>query len=148
MESGFAAVWERVTGDLPAKDEQAKLRRWIEDEAHSIRAYEALLRTGLPRAAQETLRQILSEKRIRLKRLQTVVFLRTGDIHVVSLPEEPKPPTLLRSLRSRYAAELAQAESFRRAVSGGSDLREICAELAEGNRLTAERLRSLAERLL
>ncbi len=148
MESGFASVWNRVTGACPAEDEQTKLRRWIRDEAGSIRAYEALLRTGLPKPVNTMLRQILWEKRRRLKRLQTMHFLRTGDTLVFTLPEETKPPSFLRGLRNQYAEELAQAESFRQASSAGSDLGEVCQELAEENRAAAARLRSLAERLL
>ena len=148
MESGFASVWNRVTGACPAEDEQTKLRRWIRDEAESIRAYEALLRMGLPKQVDTMLRQILSEKRRRLKRLQTMFFLRTGDILVFRLPEEAKPQSFLQSLRKQYAEELAQAESFRQAATAGSDLGEVCALLAESNRAAAARLRSLAERLL
>ena len=148
MESGFASVWSRVTGACPAEDEQTKLRRWILDEAQSIRAYEALLLTGLPKPVSTVLRQIRSEKRRRLKRLQTMYFLRTGDTFAISLPEGAKPLSFLKGLRNQYVEELAQAESFRHAASAGSDLSEVCLELAEENRNTAARLRSLAERLL
>ena len=148
MESGFASVWNRVTGSCPAEDEQTKLRRWIRDEAENIRAYEALLRGTQPKPANTMLRQVLNEKRRRLKRLQTMFFLRTGDIYVFTLPEEAKPPSFLQGLRHQYAEELAQAESFRQASSAGSDLGEVCALLAEENRAAAARLRSLAERLL
>ena len=148
MESGFTSVWNRVTGACPAEDEQTKLRRWIRDEAQSIRAYEALLRAALPKPANTMLRQVLSGKKRRLKRLQTMYFLRTGDTFAVSLPQEGKPLSFLHGLRDQYAVELTQAECYRQAASAGGDLSEVCALLAEENRNTAAGLRSLAERLL
>ncbi len=148
MESGFASVWNRVTGSAPPEDAAIRLRRWIRDEAQGVRAYEALLRMVAVKTAHETIRQILSDERMHLKRLQTMYYLHTGDICLPEVSEEPKPNSLLQGLRSQYARELSQAESLGRAGSGGSDLEALFSELAEDKRKIAARLRGLVERLL
>ena len=148
MESGFASVWNRVTGSTPPEDATIRLRRWIKDEAQGVRTYEALLRMSAVKPVHETIRQVLSDERMHLKRLQTMYYLHTGDICLPEVSEEPKPNSLLQGLRSQYARELSQAESLGRAGSGGSDLEALFAELGEDKRQIAARLRGLAERLL
>ena len=149
MDSDFASVWSRVTGVRPAEDELTGLRRWLRDEAEGIRAYEALLRRKLPASAEQTLRALLQAERRHFRQLQTLYYLRTGDNHIPPSQSPTPPQPLMKALRERYAASLAQAESYRRgAASEKRDLAALCARLSEEEETQAALLRKLTGRLL
>lgn len=148
MEGDFASVWSRVTGERPTEDAQTKLRRWIQDESEAIYVYRCMLRGRVPSQARETLAVLLKEENRELRRLQTLYYLRTGDILVPVPPQERKKQPLLSALRERYAVVLMQAESYRQASALPHDLQALCGELASEKDGQALLLRQLTARLL
>ena len=148
MEADFASVWSRVTGERPTEDAQAKLRRWIQDESEAVWAYRRMLRGRVPSQARETLNTLLRDENRELRRLQTLYYLRTGDVLVPATPEERKKQPLLSALRERYAAVLMQAESYRHVSALPHDLQAICGELASEKDGQAIKLRQLTACLL
>ena len=148
MEADFASVWSRVTGERPTEDAQTKLRRWIQDESEAIYVYRCMLRGRVPPQARETLAVLLKEDNSELRRLQTLYYLRPGDILVPLSPQERKKQPLLSALRERYAAVLMQAESYRQASAMPHDLQALCGELASEKDGQALLLRQLTARLL
>jgi rubrerythrin len=148
MESDFAAVWGRVTGEIPAENELSRLRRWIRDEAEECSAYEELLHASLPSAIRETLRGILREERRHLKQLQTLYYLRTGDSAVPAHAGNGKRMPFLQAMRERYAAELSQSESYGKAAAEKKDLAALCLQLSAEEEMHALQLRRIMERLL
>ena len=148
MEADFASVWSRVTGERPTEDAQTKLRRWIQDESEAIYVYRCMLRGRVPSQAHETLAVLLKEENRELRRLQTLYYLRTGDILVPLSPQERKKQPLLSALRERYAVVLMQAESYRQASALPHDLQALCGELASEKDGQALLLRQLTARLL
>ncbi len=144
MDSSFAAVWSRVTGVPPGEDELTVLRRWLRDEAEGIRAYEALLRSRLPAPAERTLRSLLQTERRHFRQLQVLYYLRTGD-NWTPPPPAPQPRwPWMKALRERYAAAIAQEESYRRfTASEKRDLAALSAELAKEEEAQAALLRKL-----
>ena len=148
MEADFASVWSRVTGERPTEDAKTKLRRWIQDESEAIYVYRCVLRGRVPSQARETLAVLLKEENRELHRLQTLYYLRTGDILVPTPPQERKKQPLLSALRERYAAVLMQAESYRQASALPHDLQALCGELASEKDGQALLLRQLTARLL
>ncbi len=148
MDADFASVWSRVTGGRPAEDELTKLRRWLRDEAEGIRSYETMLRYRLPPHARETLGTLLKTERRHLRQLRTLYYLRTGDSWLPPKPEEQEQPPLMKSLRERYAAVLAQEESYRQAASERRDTAALCESLAGEEAANAAQLRELTRRLL
>ena len=147
MEADFASVWSRVTGERPTEDAQAKLRRWIQDESEAVWAYRCMLRK-VPSQARETIAVLLKEENRELRRLQTLYYLRTGDILDPAPPQERKKQPLLSALRERYAAVLMQAESYRQASALPHDLQALCGELASEKDGQALLLRQLTACLL
>ena len=148
MDSGFTAVWSRVTGVPPGEDELTALRRWLRDEAEGIRAYEALLRGRFPTAAERTLRALLQTERRHFCRLQVLYYLRTGDNWTPPPPGPQQGRSWMKALRERYAAAIAQEESYRRfAASEKRDLAALCAALAKEEEAQAALLRKLISRL-
>ena len=148
MEADFASVWSRVTGERPTEDAQAKLRRWIQDESEAVWAYRCMLRAKVPSQARETIAVLLKEENRELRRLQTLYYLRTGDILDPAPPQERKKQPLLSALRERYAAVLMQAESYRQASALPNDLQALCGELASEKDGQALLLRQLTACLL
>ena len=148
MEADFASVWSRVTGERPTEDAQTKLRRWIQDESEAIYVYRCMLRGRVPSQARETLAVLLKEENSELRRLQTLYYLRTGDILVPVPPQERKKQPLLSALRERYAAVLMQAESYRQASALPRDLQALCGVLASEKDGQALLLRQLTACLL
>ena len=107
-----------------------------------------MLRARVPSQARETIAVLLKEENRELRRLQTLYYLRTGDILVAVPPQERKKQPLLSALRERYAAVLMQAESYRQASALSHDLQALCGELASEKEGQALLLRQLTARLL
>ena len=148
MGSDFASVWSRVTGMRPAEDELTKLRRWMGDETEELRAYEMILRSSLPNQVRETLSSILRDKRRHMKELQTLYYLRTGDVWNLPKPGDRRKQPLMKALRERYAAAISLAVSYRDCAAEQRDLASLCAALAQDEDTLAMKLRSLIKRLL
>ena len=148
METDFAAVWGRVTGGRPTEDKLTKLRRWIRDEWEGIAADEALLRRRIPAPVRKTLSALLSQEKRRLRKLQAVYYLRTGDVCTQPKPVRQAAAPLMKTLRERYAAILTQADGYRNFPEEPRDLAALCAELAAEKEAHASRLRQMVESLL
>ena len=143
MESGFEAVWSRVTGGSVQDNADATLDNWIREEARGIRVYETLLRSRLPDPVRKTFRQILNIKHRQLKQLQVMVFLRTGDTIAVLNDDESAPASLPHGLRERYRSEVEQAARYRLFQTKQPDLTALSTQLAEEDERIAQRLRIL-----
>ena len=148
METDFAEVWGRVTGGRPAEDELTRLRRWIRDEWEGIAADEALLSQRVPPQVRKTLSVLLSQEKRRLRKLQAVYYLRTGDVCIPPKTARQAASPLMKTLRERYSALLTQADGYRNFPEEPRDLAGLCAELAAEKEAHAFRLRQLVESLL
>lgn len=148
MESGFASVWSRVTGTVQTEDGLTKLRRWMEDEAGQLRAYEMILRGPVSAPVQSSLDFLLRAKQRHLTELRTLYYLRTGDSWSLPKGEKDNRPPLMRSLRELYAASADLAESYRNSGVNERDLAALCAELASDEDLNGIHLRRLVRSLL
>ena len=148
METDFASVWSRVTGIGSAEDELSRLRRWLDDEWAGIRADEALLGRRLPPSVRRILSQIFTQEKMQFRRLQTLYYLRTGDVYIPSTPTGDSGLSALNALRERYASILTQAESYRQCREGARDLTGLCEELTAEKQMQASRLRQLVGSLL
>ena len=147
MKSDFASVWSRVTGTGKAEDTLTKLRRWMEDEAGQLRAYEMILRGGVSAPVRSSLNVLLRAKQRHLTELRTLYYLRTGDSWRLPQREKNERPPLMGSLRELYAASSDLAESYRTSGVNEHDLAALCAELATDEDLNSIRLRRLVSSL-
>ena len=148
MDSGFEAVWRRVTAMQTTDDEQTRLRRWIKDETAAERIYALQHRYSADRRVRETLEEILRAKRQLIRQLRAFFFLRTGERLALNLPET-RPVPLLTVLRERYEEEIKLAESYRKAASTvRPDTAALCKQASEASERNARLLRRLLERLL
>ena len=113
----FDSVWERVTSanndSEPDSAELIKLRGFMDMEATGAAEYTRLIRNsrGMP---ARILSEITGEKKRRLKLLETVHFIMTGDTYAPTV-ERGECVTFLEALRDRYQSEVSSARAYKKA---------------------------------
>ncbi len=156
MGADFEEVWRRVTGAQGQEahsgtGEAERLERFIREEAGTAERY-ARLTKACSGAVQKLYRDLAAEEREHLHSLQTALYLLRGDSK--SCPQEPKQEggsrAGLRELRERYAAERTSAAAYASAAAETRDssLRRLYDKLAKAEEKHAERIWSLAQRLV
>ncbi len=152
----FDAVWRRVTGapegsgnlQTAAKEEAARLRGFMDDEAADAPLYEKL--AGLTGGCRQRLLLRLScEAKSRLKKLRACYYILTGETH---LPPAQCPVvySLTDALRHKYTALGTRSDAYLRASAETTyaDLLEIYRAYAMDTLRHRKTLAGLIENLL
>ena len=147
MEANFDSVWRRVTGTAGPEREQVRLKRWFDTETELGSICTQLARSAPEPEVRRLFRELLRSTEGRLRELNTMSFLRTGQ-KLSQVPAESAERLGRReALRECYCLVWELAQDYRQAAEDGKpDFRALCNRLADSGERLAERLWNLALR--
>ena len=134
-----------------APDGLEKLRGFLREELADGQIYRSMLRLGVGRAAQSTIRSIAAAEENHARQLQAAHFLITGERYRITVCLAPlHKTTLCEALRERYHTEVCGGFNYEQAAEAVRDrsLGKLYRQLSEEEYRHAERLRFLLSGLL